>query len=181
MDTSPSTRQLAVQELGLDPMDIDFTQPTVERERWNQWRSQKIANYTQQVRNTIQQIKPQVALSAFVLPPEFKEVGQNLQLISPYLDQVLPMAYFEDWHFPPTWTTGRLLNEVNQLKAKNTTIKLTLDGSGSNQQNVAILQSMQKSYPHIQAVAWFSAFYWHPEGLERIVKIHRQAASNAVK
>ena len=173
MDTSPFTRALAVQELGLDPMDIDFSQPSAGRERWNLWRSQKIADYTRQVRSTIQQIKPQVTLSAFVLPPEFTEVGQNLRLISPYLDQVLPMAYFEDWQFPHAWVTDRLMSDVSRLKADRTIIKPTLDGRGTTEQNVLILKSLQKKDPHVQAIIWFSAFYWRPQVMERIVKIHK--------
>ena len=175
MDTSPYTRELAKRELGLDPMDIDFAQPSTERERWNLWRAQKIADYTQRVRNTLQAAKPKVKLAAFVLPPEFNEVGQNLRLISPYLDEVLPMAYFEDWQFPSSWVAGRLMSDVNRLKAEHTVIKPTLDGSGTFEQNVAILDSIRKKYPYIRSVIWFSAFYWNPNLIKKINLIHANA------
>ena len=177
MDTGPYTRQLAQQELGLDPMNIDFAQPSAERERWNNWRSQKIADYTRQVRNAVHAQKPHVQLSAYVLPPEFTEVGQNLAMFSDSLDTVMPMAYFEDWQFPASWVSGRLLSDVSRLKARRTHIKPTLDGSGTTEQNVAIIKSLQKAYPQIQSIVWFSAFYWQPQGLERIVRIHQSAAA----
>ena len=179
MDTGPYTRQLAQQELGLDPMNIDFAQPSAERERWNNWRSQKIASYTQQVRSAMQAIKPHVKLAAFVLPPEFTEVGQNLAMFSDSLDEVMPMAYFEDWQFPTSWVSGRLMADVNRLKAKRTSIKPTLDGSGSTAQNIDILKAIRKSYPAVTSVVWFSAFYWQAQGIERIVHINAVASSAA--
>ncbi len=181
MDTSPYTRELAKRELGLDPMDIDFAQPSTERERWNLWRAKKIADYTQRVRNTLHAVKPKVKLAAFVLPPEFTEVGQNLRLISPYLDEVLPMAYFEDWQFSSTWVTGQLMGDVNRLKAPRTSIKPTLDGSGSTEQNIMIIQKLHQQYPQTQSVIWFSPFFWSPKLADRVVHIHKLAANTAKK
>jgi hypothetical protein len=89
----------------------------------------------------------------------------------------MPMAYFEDWQFPASWVSGRLLSDVSRLKARRTHIKPTLDGSGTTEQNVSIIKSLQKTYPQIQSIVWFSAFYWQPQGLERIVRIHQSAAA----
>jgi uncharacterized lipoprotein YddW (UPF0748 family) len=176
MDTGPLTRALALQEIGLDPIALDFSVSSPERTRWNHWRSQKIADYTQQVRQTLQAIKPQVKLAAFILPPEFTEVGQDLTLFSAALDSVMPMAYFEDWQFPASWVAGRLMQDVVANKASTTRLKPTLDGSGTLQENIRIVRRLQRRYPKIESIVWFSAFRWHQADMQRIVQIHRRAA-----
>jgi hypothetical protein len=175
MDTGAMSRALAQQEINLDPMDIDFAQPSAQRTRWNQWRSQKIADYTQQVQQTLRATKPGAKLAAFILPPEFSEVGQNLALFSASLDSVMPMAYFEDWQFPAAWVGQRLVPDVVRLKARHTRLKPTLDGSGTLEENVRIVRTLQRRHPDIVSVVWFSAFRWHPSAMQRIVTIHQRA------
>lgn len=178
MDTGAYTRQLAQQEIGLDPAELNFLQPSNALDRWNAWRAQKIGAYTQQVHQAIKAIRPQVRLSAFVLPPEFTEVGQDLALFGPALDEVLPMGYFRDWDFSAHWVSTRLMRDVARKKSTATVIKPTLDGTGSLAQNVGIVSAIQKNYPEVTAIAWFTAGYWQPRAIERIVQIHKAAAAS---
>lgn len=176
MDTGALTRAMALQEINLDPMELDFSVSSPERTRWNRWRSQKIADYTQQVRQSLLAIKPKVKLAAFILPPEFTEVGQDLALLSSSLDSVMPMAYFEDWQFPGSWVAGRLMQDVIAKKASTTRLKPALDGSGTLQENIRIVRQLQQRYPKIESIVWFSAFRWNESDMQRIVRIHQRAS-----
>ena len=176
MDVGPVTRALARQELGIDPMTLDFAKSTVATRRWHEWRAAKIGAYTRHLRKSMQAIRPSVRLTAFVLPPEFTEVGQNLAVFSDDLDDVLPMAYFKDWNFGADWVGGKLMQDVERKRTAHTVVKPTLDGTGTTAQNVTILSDLRKKYPGIASVAWFSAVYWQPQQIDRIVAIHRTAA-----
>lgn len=176
MDVGPYTRQLAQTEIGLDPMHLDFSTPSADLDRWQDWRAGKISAYVQKVRQAIQAIRPSVQLGAFVLPPEFTEVGQDVALFSKDLDEVLPVAYFKDWKFSPSWVSTKLMADLERKRTPNTVIKPTLDGTGTFKHNVQILTDIQQDFPDVNAIAWFSAVYWEPAQIKRIVKIHRAAA-----
>lgn len=176
MDVGPYTQQLAQTEIGLDPMLLDFSTPSAALERWEAWRAEKISAYVRDVRQTIQAIRPSVRLGAFVLPPDFTEVGQDVALLSKVLDEVLPMAYFKDWNFPASWVNTNVMAGLERKRTPNTVIKPTLDGTGTFEDNVQILADIQHDYQEVSAIAWFSAVYWEPEQIKRIVKIHQAAA-----
>ncbi|MDP9108458.1 MAG: family 10 glycosylhydrolase [Pseudomonadota bacterium] len=177
MDVGPVTRALAKEELGIDPITLDFDHPSAGTRRWQVWRAAKIGAYTRQLRERMHAVRPAVRLTAFVLPPEFTEVGQNLAEFSNDLDEVLPMAYFKDWNFASSWVGGRLMQDVERKRTKHTIVKPTLDGTGTTEENVAILADLRKKYPGVASVAWFSAVYWQPQQIDRIVAIHQRAAA----
>ncbi|WP_157221469.1 family 10 glycosylhydrolase [Herbaspirillum sp. YR522] len=177
MDTGDYTRQLARQEIGIDPLTIDFSRPSAASALWQRWRTRKIGDYVRSVRQMLDQVRPQAKLGVFLLPPEFTEVGQDLSLFSGDLDEALPMAYFMDWGLPSQWVNSRLLHDVERKKSAATSIKPTLDGTGTLQQNVDILRGIKRTFPHIRAVAWFSAVYWQAADMERIAAMHRAAGS----
>lgn len=178
MDVGAYTRELARKEIGIDPMTLDFSVASQALERWNAWRSEKIGLYTRQVRRAVNAIRPGVRLTAFVLPPEFTEVGQDVARFSQDLDEVLPMAYYNDWEFPPAWVASGLMPDVAKKIVGNAVIKPTLDGTGSVADNVDILKAIRKNYPKVDSILWFSAVYWQPDALRRIMNIHRAEANS---
>jgi uncharacterized lipoprotein YddW (UPF0748 family) len=177
MDVGPVTRALSKREIGIDPMTLDFDRPGATTRRWLAWRAAKIGAYTHQLRQRMHGIKPGVRLSAFVLPPEFTEVGQNLSVFSNDLDDVLPMAYFKDWNLDAGWVGGKLMRDVERKRSLHTVVKPTLDGTGTDEQNVAILVDLHKKYPGVESVAWFYARFWQPQQIDRIVRLHQHAAA----
>lgn len=172
MDAGPVTRQLAQQEIGLDPSTLNFSTPSMATQRWQFWRTQKLSLYVKRLRQTVHAIRPDLKLTLFLLPPQFTEVGQDLSLLSGALDAVYPMAYFKDWSFPPSWVAGKLMADVERKKTRNTKVKPTLDGSGTVAQNIDILLAVRKKFPQIDSIAWFTAGYWQPAEIDRIVMIH---------
>jgi hypothetical protein len=176
MDTGPVTRELAKKEIGLDPLPLNFSAPSAAIRRWQAWRTRKLSQYVARVRQTVREVRPDIKLTLFLLPPQFTEVGQDLSLFSNDLDEVHPMAYFIDWAYPPSWVAGRLMPDVERKKARNTNVKPTLDGTGTTAQNVGILSAVSKKYPQVDSVAWFVAGYWEPAEIDRIVRIHRAAS-----
>jgi hypothetical protein len=176
MESGPVTRRLARLESGRNPMLLNFSAPSLALRRWQLWRTQKVALYVAQVRLAIMEIRPETRLTAFLLPPQFTEVGQDLALFSLYLDEVHPMAYFKDWSYSPAWIAARLMADVEQKRVGKTVVKPTLDGSGTFAQNVGILSAVEKKFPDVGAIAWFTAGCWQPAEIDRIVNIHRAAA-----
>ena len=176
MDTGPVTRRLAAAEIGIDPLHLNFSVASASVRRWQAWRTKKLGEYVGGIRRAVREIRPGIKLTAFVLPPQFVEVGQDLALFSGDLDEVHPMAYFKDWAYSPTWIAARLMTDVERKRTRNTVVKPTLDGTGTFAQNVSILSAVRKKFPEVRAVAWFQAGYWQPAMLERIVKIHQAAA-----
>jgi uncharacterized lipoprotein YddW (UPF0748 family) len=181
MDTGPVTRRLAAMEIGLDPLQLNFAEPSASVRRWQAWRTQKLSAYVARIRQAVRDIRPEIRLTAFVLPPQFTEVGQDLSLFSGDLDEVHPMAYFKDWSYSPAWTATRLMTDVEQKRTRNTAVKPTLDGSGTFAQNVGILTAVHGKFPEVDAVAWFAAGYWQPAEIDRIVRIHKAAAAENTK
>lgn len=180
MDTGPYTRNLARKEIDVDPLDINFSKQSAVVDRWSAWRAQKIGTYVKKVRLSIKQVRPDIRLTAFLLPPEFVEVGQNLALFSSDLDEVHPMAYFKDWDFPPDWVSGKLMNDIVRKRSASKAIIPTLDGTGTMDQNVHILSGIQKKFPGVKSIAWFSAVYWEPAQIAFIKRIHDTAEKKAI-
>ena len=176
MDTGPVTRRLAVAEIGIDPLKLDFSAPSPALRRWQSWRAQKLSDYVAAVRQAILKIRPEIRMTAFLLPPQFTEVGQDLSLFSVDLDEVHPMGYFKDWSYPPSWIVSRLMPDIERKKTRDTAVRPTLDGSGTVAQNVAILTALRRKFPKVDSVAWFTAGFWRPAEIDRIVRIHKAAA-----
>jgi hypothetical protein len=180
MESGPVTRRLAALtglKPGRDPMLLNFPARSLVLQRWQSWRTQKVALYVAQVRLAVMEIRPETRLTAFFLPPQFTEVGQDLALFSLYLDEVHPMAYFKDWSYSPAWIAARLMADVEQKRVGKAAVKPTLDGSDTFAQNVGILSAVEKKFPDVGAIAWFTAGYWQPAEIDRIVNIHRAAAA----
>jgi uncharacterized lipoprotein YddW (UPF0748 family) len=175
MDTGELTRALARQEIGLDPLQLNFDEGQAATAIWQRWRTQKIAAYVRSVRQSLRRIRPDLKLGAFLLPPEFTEVGQNLASFSADLDEALPMAYFNDWGRSAKWVNAQLIPDVLRKKSANTQLKPTLDGTGSTAQNIDILVGIRKNFPQLRSVIWFSAGTWQAAEIQRIVTIHRTA------
>lgn len=178
MDAGPVTRRLAAEEIGIDPLTLDFAAPSPALRRWQSWRAQKLGAYVAAVRQAVVEIRPEIRLTAFLLPPQFTEVGQDLSLFSADLDEVHPMGYFKDWSYPPSWVASRLLPDIERRKTPDTAVRPTLDGSGSFAQNVAILAAVHRRFPKVASIAWFAAGYWQPAEIDRIVRIHKAAAAS---
>jgi uncharacterized lipoprotein YddW (UPF0748 family) len=175
MDTGNLTRQLAQQEIGLDPLQLNFSEGQAGTAAWQRWRTRKIGAYVRSVRQSLQRIRPDLKLGAFLLPPEFTEVGQNLASFSADLDEAMPMAYFNDWGRSAKWVNAQLIPDVLRKKSANTQLKPTLDGTGTTAQNIDILIGIRKNFPQVRSVIWFYAGTWQASEIQRIATIHRAA------
>ena len=99
MDMSDYTRNLYIAEKGIDPVSINFSSDNNQRREWNLWRSNHIATYIEQVKQSIHLIKPDIPLGIYALSPEWEEVGQNSALFHESIDFIAPLCYYDDCGF----------------------------------------------------------------------------------
>ena len=107
MDLSKSTRNAFKKKYGYDPITISFSTNNAKRRQWNSWRTSQLASYVKQASRSVRQTKKDILLGAFILPPEFTECGQDVGKFKSYIDVVLPMSYYKDWDFTPSWVYGK--------------------------------------------------------------------------
>jgi len=167
MDLGEDTRARFRTSNGFDPIEIDFAVPSVRRSQWNAWREAEIASHVRQLRATLDAIKPRLELGAYVLPPEFTEVAQDIAQFSDSLTFVSPMAYFRDWGFPAAWTVQTLLPQTVR-KAGSTSIIPVFDEDLTDQAGGELLPQIRRSWAAIDALAWFSYGRWTNAYLQRI-------------
>ncbi|MGZ3774769.1 MAG: family 10 glycosylhydrolase, partial [Bdellovibrio sp.] len=161
MDMGEHTRSLAMKEIGLDPVTLNFSE-NEKLKKWNEWRGKKIADYVHQVKMALKDSKRKLALGAFILPQEFVEVGQNLSFFAQDLDEVMPMAYWRDWGFTQNWVAQNCLKDV-EVKTKAaqslTLIKPTLDIS-SEKEMKTVIKDLKTQFVQISKFIWFSYYKW---------------------
>lgn len=104
---------------------------------------------------------------------EFTECGQDVGKFKSYIDVVLPMSYYKDWDFTPSWVYGKnsgILYDT-QKKAKNTSIIPTFDLPSSTQKDSykTIFKKTQKNYPKIKCINYFIYGKWKESHFKKIV------------
>ena len=173
MDLSKSTRNAFKKKYGYDPITISFSTNNAKRRQWNSWRTSQLASYVKQASRSVRQTKKDILLGVFILTPEFTECGQDVGKFKSYIDVVLPMSYYKDWDFTPSWVYGKnsgILYDT-QKKAKNTSIIPTFDLPSSTQKDSykTIFKKTQKNYPKIKCINYFIYGKWKESHFKKIV------------
>ncbi len=170
MDLGEGTRTKFRTSFGFDPIEIDFATPNLRRSQWNAWREAVIANHVRHLRATLDGIKARLELGVYVLPPEFAEVAQDVAQFSDSVTFVSPMAYSRDWGFPSTWIVQTLLPQTMR-KAGPASIIPVFDEDLTDEASRKLLPEISRSWPAINALAWFSYGRWTNVGLQRIDRL----------
>ncbi|GGF99008.1 hypothetical protein GCM10010912_49730 [Paenibacillus albidus] len=171
MDMGNYTRTQYQNQYGYDPITIDFASDNAKREEWNEWRTTKLGEYVRDVRSDLEGITPELFFGAYILPPEFVEVGQDAAKFMPYMDLISPMAYFDDWDFPQSWVydSEGILSQTRQ-KIGNAEIIAALDTDWTDAQYHDVHQGIRSSFPDISNLAFFVYGKWTNNDMKNINK-----------
>jgi len=170
MDLGDETRAKFTASAGFDPIAIDFSKDNPQRRQWNTWRSTEIANHVKRLRIALDAIKSGVELGAYILPPEFNEVAQDAAQFSDALAFLSPMAYYEDWGFPPSWVVRKLLPETAD-RAGRAAIIPVFDESLTYAASREVLPEITRAWPGINTLSWFIYGKWTSAALLRVNRL----------
>lgn len=151
----------------IDPLRIDFSRASPERDAWNAFRTDAIAAYTAQVRALLPR---SMGLGVFVLPPEFVEVGQDAAKFSEQLQNLSPMCYYLDWGFPLNWLWSSCMASA-AAKAGNAALVPAMDTHYSDADYQSIFAHLRQDFPQIRRIAWFHHGRWDTEVLRRVANL----------
>jgi len=170
MDLSPYTRGKYQASSGVDPIDFDFDAQNAELSAWNAWRTAQIGAYVHEVRADMKQIKPQVELGVYILPPEFIEVGQDVEQFKDDVDFIAPMAYFDDWEFEPSWVynEGGILSQTKHKVGNGVEIVPTLDNDWTDDEYQEVYGGIRDQFPDVTHLSFFVYGKWDASELDRI-------------
>jgi uncharacterized lipoprotein YddW (UPF0748 family) len=167
MDLGDEARAKFKASAGFDPIDIDFAKDSSQRRQWNSWRSTQIADHVKRLRAALDAIRPGLELGAYILPPEFNEVAQDAAQFSDAVAFLSPMAYYEDWGFPPRWVIRKLLPQTAD-KAGQAAIIPVFDEDLTDVSSREILPQISRMWPSITTLSWFVYGKWTSAALQRI-------------
>lgn len=165
MDVSDYTIALYKKQFGYSPLKIDFDKDSPRRKQWNEWRTDRIAQYVGDVRQDLTaSSNPQVQLGVYILPPEFTEVGQDAAKFKPFVDFAAPMAYFDDWGYDSEWVygaeSGILKDTHDRLAGSGADVVPTLDTDWTEGQYREIYQGIREYYPNVERLSFFAYGAW---------------------
>lgn len=169
MDLGDETRSKFRAAAGFDPIGIDFSSDNPQRAQWNVWRTAVIADHVRRLR---EDIRRDVALGAYILPPAFVEVAQDAGQFSSFVDFLSPMAYHMDWGFDPRWIDRELLPQT-AARAGRAAIVPVGDEDLSDAAAREVLPAIRRTQPAIGTLAWFVYGRWTPAALRRIERFSR--------
>ncbi|MFC4598396.1 family 10 glycosylhydrolase [Cohnella hongkongensis] len=170
MDVSNYTVNLYESLYGYSPLSINFNVNSPRRQEWNEWRTDRIGQYVQDVRDDIDAIKPGLELGVYILPPEFTEVGQDVSKFHQAIDFVAPMAYFDDWGFDADWVYGPngILADTAALAGPAVAIVPALDDDWTNAEYEEVYGGIRDRFPNVSHLSFFSYGAWSDTALSRI-------------
>ncbi len=172
MDVGDFTRTAYNNQFGYDPITINFATDNAKRTEWNDWREQGLANYFGKVRDLVNAIKPNVKLGVYVLSPEWREVGQNPSLFKDYIDNISPMAYYDDWGYSPDWVyrSGGILSTTYQ-KVGDVPIMPAFDTDYPLDVFEDIFDALEADYPTVYAISFFEYGEWNESKFNNLKNI----------
>ena len=171
MDVGPGTRARYRAQFGTDPLDIDFKTESEQRRRWNGWRTGEIAAYVRSIRQTLDAARPGLELGAYILPPEFVEVGQDAETFAGLVNFLSPMAYFRDWGYEPAWVHRNVVPST-VAKAGRAAIIPVLDEDWTDAAYREIIPRIRQDFPAIRTLSWFVYGRWTEGQFRRIDRLH---------
>jgi hypothetical protein len=167
MDLSDYTRRQYQTRYQVDPLALDFSRPSVALTQWNNFRTEGIAAYVQQVRQVLPAGMP---LGVYILPPEFVEVAQDANKFNTFVDALSPMCYFIDWGYAIHWVWSSCLAGTAQ-KAGKSEIVPAMDSQLTHEQYQQIFAHLRSDYPQIKTISWFHHGKWTQALFQRIVQL----------
>lgn len=170
MDLGVETRRQFKEYSGLDALEIDFATDNPKRLIWNVWRTKGIADYVAGVRRLLDETRRGLEFGAYILPPEFIEVGQDAGQFARATSFLSPMAYFRDWGKDAAWVNDNVLAQT-RAKAPGTTIIPVFDCDWHDGEYREILGGIRRGFPDIAALSWFVYGRWTAEKFQRIARL----------
>lgn len=173
MDVSDYTVAKYQAQFGYSPLDIDFETDSPQREQWNAWRTDQIGQYVGDIRQDISQSSnPDLQLGVYILPPEFREVGQDVSKFKQHIDFVAPMAYFDDWGFNSDWVYsseyGILKDTSDRISGHPVDIVATLDNDWTDDEYQEVYKGIRDNYPGVKRLSFFAYGTWPEAELTKI-------------
>ncbi|TYA12213.1 family 10 glycosylhydrolase [Paenibacillus faecis] len=173
MDVSDYTVAKYQAQFGYSPLDIDFETDSPQREQWNAWRTEQIGQYVGDIRQDISQSSnPDLRLGVYILPPEFREVGQDVSKFKQHIDFVAPMAYFDDWGFNSDWVYsteyGILKDTSDRISGHPVDIVATLDNDWTDDEYQEVYKGIRDNYPGVKRLSFFAYGTWPEAELAKI-------------
>lgn len=167
MDLGNETRAQFKAATGIDPITIDFSGDSPQRAQWNAWRTAVIAHH---VRHLREEVRREVNLGAYILPPAFVEVAQDAAQFSAFLEFLAPMAYYKDWGFDPRWVDRELLPQT-VARAGRAAVIPVLDEDWSDAAAGEVIPEIRRAQPTISRLSWFAYGRWTERSFERIARL----------
>lgn len=159
MDMSDATRNDFKAIHGIDPKDINFTYSNTQRDKWNDYRRSKLADFVKRVRAAAKAIRPNLEIGAYVLPPEFLECGQDPEKLAPHLDFFSPMAYYADFQKPINWVYDNVIKDVvNKVGLKKTMPVFPRNLDSASAKNIN--SNVASKFPKIRSASYFKYQWW---------------------
>jgi len=159
MDVSDITRGQYQSLSGVDPLTLDFQNPSPAIEQWNDFRTDAIAAYAQKVRESL---PANLHLGVYILPPEFVEVGQDAAKFNADVDALAPMCYFRDWGYPLEWFWESCLAGAAQKSGKTELVPV-MDSHLNDEAYRQIFAHLRRDFPQVTSLAWFFYGQWTEE------------------
>ncbi|WP_413576052.1 putative glycoside hydrolase [Bdellovibrio sp. HCB290] len=160
MDLSDKTRADYQALYGYDPATINFSQSSAKRTQWNEYRMQKVADYTGRVKAAIQAVQP-VPLGSYTLPPEFIECGQSAKKLAQHLDFFSPMAYYDDWGYQLNWVYDSVIKDLVQEVGSTKKIIPAYNYYWTTSEFRQIYQTLSTRHPQIRGGSFFKYGKWN--------------------
>jgi uncharacterized lipoprotein YddW (UPF0748 family) len=167
MDLGNETRAQFRAATGIDPITIDFASDNPQRARWNAWRTALIADHVRRLR---EEVRRDVAMGAYILPPAFVEVAQDAAQFSAFVDFLSPMAYYSDWGFDPRWVDRELLPQT-VARAGAAAVIPVLDEDWSDAAAREVIPEIRSTQPAISRLSWFAYGRWTERSFQRLVRL----------
>lgn len=139
------------------------------RAQWYQLRAQALNDWISGLVSRWRKSKPKLRWGAFLLPYQFTEVNQDYRSLSRTgLDFLQPMAYWDNWHFPPKWVGETLLSRQEWLSG-GTGFWPVLDLENSEQEIKEALESLPSD--NIAGLSYFVYGAWDQSHFDRLKKV----------
>jgi len=143
---------------------------------WNAWidlRAEKIVDTVNIIRDSVESVRPDFHIGAFVLPFSSKsyvlntQAGQDLyRLARAGLDELVLMGYWDDWDHSPEWLVNSI-NTASDLVAGEAKLSLILDGDMSVRRTRLTLEALGN---WAGKPGWFHYGEWSDQEFSRLTR-----------